>query len=167
MHNCQVFYLKIFFVKKIIFRDYNCLINKDVFTAFISQIILRIFNEFEFRPNNNQNLFLLLNQLLILAENEYIQLYFFEELENNIERLFVVVLKFDNLDTVDEIIRLLICLAKAKKKFPKTIMQLPKILDELFKYFGLSLTKEPIFELTLLILNNMIPIPKLFIIKVN
>ena len=161
------FFIKNLSIISIIFRDYNCMIKKDVFITIISQIILRILKEYEFKPIDNQNIFLLLNQLLSLVENHYIKLYFLDELENNIESLFVIVLKFDNLDTIDEIIRLLNCLVKAKKKFPQTIMQFPNILDELFKYFGLGLTKEPIYELTHLILNNMIPIPKLFILKVN
>lgn len=143
------------------------MIKKDVFKTFISQIILRISKEYEPKPIDNQMLFRLLNLLLGLIENNYIKLYFLEELENNIESLFLIVLKFDSLDTVDEIIRILNCLVKANKKFPQTVIQYPNILDAMLKNFGLDLTKEPIFELTHLILNNMIPIPKFFILKVK
>ncbi len=148
-------------------RDYNCIIKKDLFGSLLEKLIFRIFKEYEYKPNKNQNLFLLLNQVLGFSENTHIQLIFSEELEAKIDGVFEIIIRFENIDdTYDNIIRILNSFVKLQQKFPKSILHNPLILDLFFQYYGMNITIEPILELTHLILNKMKPIPKLFVLKV-
>lgn len=120
------------YIELIILRNYNILIEKNIFSDILSLMIKRLEAETQKLLVQNNISEACLNNMLLMCEDDYVIDNFINEFEEKIESLFIFLVNSSCVAIYDSILLIIDKIIDFKKSIPPFIMENIESLNTIF-----------------------------------